>query len=304
MTDVSVLKHPDLPGIEIYLINITPDIASTFLDANAAKQRNLNDEVMSRYREDMKSLDWIFCGTPILFSDKGELIDGQHRLKAIVTSGESQLTLVVAGLSPEALHAIDAGRKRTYGTLLGMKEDRPQHNTQASVIRAWWYWQIGNYGSRGIPRIAVPSEHVHTIPTLSQLEVARKEVEGRLNVTFTAAVRAGQQCYTQYPQITITVWALVWMLLTEYDVDAREGFFHELIVNPVSPDADYPINTLRNRLGRIRKGETVGRTLQLHFVLRAFDAWRSGKRLPTLYAPSVYAWNTLQQPPAPHKGGN
>jgi hypothetical protein len=302
MTTLDVLKHPGLPGIEIYLTEITPQIAKQFLNVNAEGQRNINSDVTARYAEDMASGSWLFSGAAVLFSDKGELIDGQHRLTAIVDSGLPQLTLVVAGLNQSVLHAIDAGRKKTYGQLLAMKYERPSADAQAATIRAYWYWTIGNYGGRAVPRRPVPSEHANALPTNSQLEAARIEVETRLGITFTQAAQVAQQATLRMRGVTGTVWALVWVLLTEYDIDLRERFFHELLVAPVSPAADYPINALKNRLGRVREAGELDRTMQLYFILKTFNAWRTGRLIASLTKPNSIAWNTLELPPT--KAGN
>jgi hypothetical protein len=295
-TDLKILNHPDLPGVEIYLTYITPKMATEFLADNHKGQRNINRDVVARYAEDMTAGFWLFSGAAVLFDKENQVIDGQHRLTAIVETGQAQLTLIVAGLDTSVLHAIDAGRKKTYGTLLAMKYDRPSADGQASAIRAYWYWFHGCYGGRGVSRVAVQTPQTNALPTVSQLEICRNEVEERLSITFTQAIRVAANAYNEMPRITVTVWALVWVLLTEYDIDARERFFHELLVEPLSPSADYPINTLRNTLGRIKMGEW-DRTMQLHAVLKTFEHWRVGRTLPTLRPPAYFAWNTLAQPP-------
>lgn len=294
---LKILKHDDLPGVEIYLAQITPSMAIDFLAKNSEGQRNLNEQVAARYAEDMSSDEWPFTGSPILFDDKGELIDGQHRMQAIINSETTQMCLIVAGLPTDIIRAVDAGRKRNYATFLAMVKERPSATAQSGAIRAYWYWYVGNYAGRGIPRIAIPSELTHAVPTISQLETVREEVEQRLEITFTQVVQVAQRCYTQMPRITQVVWGMVWILLSEYDKDARERFFHELLVEPLSTAADYPINALKNRLGRIKKQGELTRTMQLHFVLTVFDRWRTGRLLPTLSAPNFIAWNTLAMPP-------
>lgn len=296
--ELKILNHPDLPGVEIYLTYITPKMAADFLADNHEGQRNINRDVVNRYTEDMLGGFWLFSGAAVLFDQENKVIDGQHRLTAIIEADQAQLTLIVAGLDASVLHAIDAGRKKTYGTLLSMKFGRPSADSQASAIRAYWYWYHQCYGGRGVPRVAVQSPQTNALPTVSQLEVCREEVENRLGFTFTQTIRVAHNAYVEMPRITMTVWALVWVLLTEYNVDARERFFHELLVEPLSPASDYPINTLRNTLGRLKVGDW-DRTMQLHAVLKTFDHWRLGRVLTTLRPPPYFAWNTLAQPPAP-----
>lgn len=296
MTDLNVLKHDDLPGIEIFLKWITPEMADEFLATNSDGQRKLNEDVYLRYAEDMADANWLFTGAPILFDNKGKLIDGQHRLNAIAECGEKQLCLIVTGLDTDVMKAVDAGRKRTYATYLQMVLERPSFTMQASIIRAYWYWTIGNYGDKGVSRIAVPSEYVHSIPTIAQMEKAREECERTLEVTFTHASQFAQRAYTQLPRITTTVWGLVWILLTEYDIDLREQFFHELLKEPKSTSIQYGPNALRHRL--MKQQQPLKRMAQLHMVLRSFNAWQDGQLLQVLSSPNAVSFNTLAQLPA------
>ena len=297
LTYPEILTHADLPGVSIRLEMITPDVAQKYLDLNSEGQRNLNSDVSGRYAEDMLTENWPFTGAPVLFDSNGDLIDGQHRLNAIVESETSQLTLVITGLAPGVMRAVDAGRKRTYGTYLQMPPlSRPNYTNQAAIIRACWYWMVaGNYGDRSISRLALPSELIHVIPTISQMESCRVAVERDLGITFTAAAKFSVLAYSQLPRITVTVWGLVWVLLTEYDVDLREKFFHELLKEASSTAADFPPNALRNRL--MRQREPLTRTVQLHMVLRTFNAWRTGVSLQTVSAPVQLTFNTLAMPP-------
>lgn len=296
MTTLDVLKHDDLPGIEIYLVNITPKIADEFLDVNTEGQRNLNGDVVERYIDDMSSNNWMFSGAPILFDKQGKLIDGQHRLNAIVDSQTTQLCLVVAGLDPDVMKAVDLGRKRTYASFLAMNLDRPNAGAQASIIRAAWHWDEAEaYGDRGTSRIPVPSALIHSTPTIAQMEATRKAIEAELGITFTAAAQQAQRAYQQLPKITNTVWGLAYVLMTRFNVDLREGFFNELLFEPQSPAADYPINTLRNRLGRVTG--RLKRTEQIHLVFKTFNFWREGKLTQTMAMPNLASWHTLAMPP-------
>lgn len=54
----------------------------------------------------------------IAFDTEGSLIDGQHRLRAIIASGTRQWMLVVKNLEPEVFNVIDAGITRTMSDRL------------------------------------------------------------------------------------------------------------------------------------------------------------------------------------------
>jgi len=64
---------------------------------------------------------WPFTGDPIRFTTDLELIDGQHRLQAIIEADVTIPLVVVFGLEPRAKHALDMGRKRSAGDVLALK---------------------------------------------------------------------------------------------------------------------------------------------------------------------------------------
>jgi hypothetical protein len=69
----------------------------------------------------MKNGHWPFTGDPIRFTTDCELIDGQHRLQAIIEANMPMEMVCVFGLEPKAKHALDMGRKRSAGDVLALK---------------------------------------------------------------------------------------------------------------------------------------------------------------------------------------
>jgi hypothetical protein len=72
----------------------------------------------------------------IAFNRRGELVDGQNRLKAIIASNVPTELMVVWGLSDEAVEALDLGAKRTMvDTMgaLGVGDDINRNMTAISI---------------------------------------------------------------------------------------------------------------------------------------------------------------------------
>lgn len=91
---------------------VTPAKAEAWLNANKTN-RNLRDGVVEQYANDMKSKRWTQCTAPIGFYDDGDLADGQHRLYAVIESGEPQRFIILRGLKREDGLNIDTGLGRT-----------------------------------------------------------------------------------------------------------------------------------------------------------------------------------------------
>ena len=92
---------------------ITPEKAEKILKKNLPYNRKVSDRVVELYARDMKEGRWNEdCPTTISISSKGYLIDGQHRLLAVIRSGVPILFVVAADVSEDAFEYIDNGKKR------------------------------------------------------------------------------------------------------------------------------------------------------------------------------------------------
>lgn len=98
---------------------ITPNKAKAFLEKNKSN-RPINKFNLGRIELEMKRNNFELTGESIKFAEDGTLLDGQHRLLAIVNTGKEQKMLVVRGLENEAFKYIDTGRVRTAGDVLGI----------------------------------------------------------------------------------------------------------------------------------------------------------------------------------------
>ncbi len=117
-----VPKHTLTPTSQI--INITPELAESLLQRNI-QNRRVKDQQVSTYVAQMlagifQSLNGQTIGIAGSLTT-GNLLDGQHRLLAIVKSGVTLPFLVVTGLPETVVSTIDIGAKRTTGDLFDMK---------------------------------------------------------------------------------------------------------------------------------------------------------------------------------------
>jgi len=92
---------------------ITPDMASRWLQDGNTANRHLVASYAERLARDMKEGRWVLTHEGIAFDPHGRLLDGQHRLKAIVLAGVAIDMFVWFNITPAALLAINTGRKRT-----------------------------------------------------------------------------------------------------------------------------------------------------------------------------------------------
>ena len=97
--------------IEVTLRKITPDTAATWLEQNTLN-RPMSQRVVDRYASDMIQGRWGVSDSVIAFDTKGRLLNGQHRLWAIVESNVPIVSHVATGYPPEAIAYFDDGFRR------------------------------------------------------------------------------------------------------------------------------------------------------------------------------------------------
>lgn len=99
---------------------ITPTRAASILAHNTLN-RPVSQAAVDRYAQDMREGRWMANGQTIVISDSDELLDGQHRLHAIIKSGVAQPMLLVEGIARSAFVTIDNGRARNLADVLGIQ---------------------------------------------------------------------------------------------------------------------------------------------------------------------------------------
>ena len=98
------MADPKDYGLDITVEIITPEQEQQYLDNNA-KHRPIKDKKVAEYMMEMQNGEWRLNGKTICFDWNGRLLNGQHRLSAVVRSGVSLTTVVVRGLDPDLVPA-------------------------------------------------------------------------------------------------------------------------------------------------------------------------------------------------------
>lgn len=104
-------------NIETTVQKITPSIAENMLLHNH-NNRALSMPRVRQYAEDMKAGRWKLNPNPISFDVKGNLIDGQTRLNAVILSGCTVQMIVSTGYPADTMEVIDFGKPRTASDIL------------------------------------------------------------------------------------------------------------------------------------------------------------------------------------------
>mgnify|MGYP003632744158 FL=1 len=110
------MYQEDLPRSEYQ--EITPDKAKDMLVQNTRNYRKLSSAKVEVLSRELNADEWEATTQGVGFDTEGVLIDGQHRLSAIVSSDVTVPSMLVCyGLPLRAKNKIDVGNKRTFADL-------------------------------------------------------------------------------------------------------------------------------------------------------------------------------------------
>lgn len=150
---------------------ITPEIAADYLRSNSVN-RKLRPKTVKRYEEEMRQNSWTLTSDAIAFDEQGNLIQGQHRLSAVVNSGLAQPFWVARNMPGDSKQNLDCGAKRELHdrlTLSGHPISRTVGSTCLKLITPWQNPNLVNSSSPMI-RSQVKAIHNHLYEELEWLD--------------------------------------------------------------------------------------------------------------------------------------
>jgi hypothetical protein len=268
--------------VKVATETITPVKAAEYLGKNA-NNRNLQANRVAGLAAAIRRGDWVLNGEAIKFNGKGNLLDGQHRLAAIISANLPVETLVVRDAPNEALDTIDTGKTRNVGDVLKLRgESNGAH--LASALRLLGQWKIGK-PTNSNALIADGWSPQYAERLLREHPSVRDDVS-------VAGAMANRHAEAAFPS---TITAFTMHLFGAISADARDDFFLGWV-----EDSSGPLAVLRKTLVKDKmtaphasSGRRIGRYAKLAFVIKAWNYWHDG------VSPSRYIWRGNEAMPAP-----
>lgn len=270
------------PAPQARLVIITPNMAQQWLRLNT-HNRNLRDYNVSILSGVLQRQEWIPNGETVKFDWNGVLIDGQHRLKAIIRSGIPAETFVVTGLDPRAQETIDVGSSRKIGDALKLR-GFSYHTNVGSAARYIW-------GMRQTGTLRLPAQ----IPTITQLvEVAEEfpqlQEHGRIVSQVYSTTRApfgmSMALYELFSQAEANLDAWQSGELGDEPENLNDEYWRRLSKGTGFTSDNDPILKLREQFLRLRnlpQGQQKPRNWILGaLMIKAWNAWVDGNEVGAL----------------------
>ena len=250
---------------DIRIETITPEIAQEYLGANTAN-RNISRNRVFQYAEDMENGRWHFSGDPIKFSASGEMIDGQHRLMAVIDSKTTQEFVVIRNLGEKSKYVTDTGMPRSAANLLQFGGHK-NTNRLASAIRMCVMSEKGQLASVG-SRVVGPQEVLEFLEN-------NPDIVDAVSFISTSSLR---------PIVPCSCLCFCYFMTQRIDKQKSDEFWSLLDTTP--RDKQHPCTALKecvtNMKIRSKRGGSLPKATILAYMVKAWNAFYNDNKVVIL----------------------
>lgn len=253
----------EAPAMAPVITEIGPEEAKALLGRNT-HNRKLRPARVTQLAGAMDRDEWVFNGEPIRVADTGRLLDGQHRLAAVLESGIPQRFLVIDGLSEGTQETMDAGAKRTVADVLKLRGEKDV-NRLAAMARL-----VLNYEARLTFRNGpVQPTTQEIIAGLERHPGIRDAIAPTRPAISNTRVASGPMgaCY---------------FLFSLVDAADAAAFAHSFSLGAGLPPGS-PIFACRRIFTNPRPQGGIPAYFQGAYLIKAFNQWRRGDEVKNIY---------------------
>lgn len=106
------------PKIHASVQFIDPSWAAKLLSTNPEHQRTISRSNLTKIENSIREEKFFLNGQAVIVSDSGKLLDGQHRLQAVVNANIGIWTVLVTNIPDEYFTFMDNGKSRSFSDVL------------------------------------------------------------------------------------------------------------------------------------------------------------------------------------------
>lgn len=246
---------------------MTPTLARKYLDRNKLN-RKLKPSLVMDLSDQMKAGNWKLNGETIKITREGELIDGQHRLTALLHSGIPGFpTLVVEGVDSSIFSTIDVGAHRTAVDIVYCSGERKFSKEIAAGAQLLFQYEKGTLGNYWVGARISRAEILQIVrrsPALRESAAIANRLAS-LGLGYAGVITGLHYVFTLHSN-TETV-----------------GKFFEGLEIGAALEVGNPVLTLRNYLFTIRNNqENIDRRHIVKCYIKAWNAFLKGSTIRVL----------------------
>lgn len=250
--------------MNIELTKITPKQAKQML-ANNVGNRRLDPKRVKRYASEMLRGQWKMTGDTIKLSSDGRVLDGQHRLAAIVEAGSPVTVAVASGVNADVFDVLDSGKSRTSGDVLKIAGIKSASVT-ATVARMLILLNAG-----------IDPNDSHAGSCVSKTDILEFAVKNE--VALLDAVQRGNILYNRVGG-NWSAWSTFCFATSAVDSDGLIEFVEGVVTGAGLTPGD-PRLGLRNYLAQRKPTDRV---MSATTYQRAYNAWAQNRRMTRMKA--------------------
>lgn len=249
--------------VSLPVVEITPALATEWLKRNT-RNRSLRQHKVEAYTAAMQRGEWRESRDPIEFDEDNNLINGQHRLSAIIKSGLTIKNPIRTNVPADDMAVIDTGLSRKASDVLALT-GHSNSTGLAAAAKTWYLW--------------------HTIPSLTMLRAGSRVVNNELilrvvedqpdllhSVEF---INKYKNSFNLVPPAAMA--AVHYEIVLKHSRDKANEFFRELAEGfGLQPGS--PILALRNVL--IKSSTSVAKRAteeRMAWLIHGFNKWNIGE---------------------------
>ncbi|MER5685320.1 hypothetical protein [Streptomyces sp. NPDC002205] len=251
------------------VLSVSPKLAGQWLKLNT-NNRPLSKNTVQQLAAQIQRGEWQLTHQGIAFDEDDVLIDGQHRLAAIVKAGTTVPLTVTHGVPRTAFTVMDTGRKRTGRDALALVGEANATHLAAALRGLHLYLQTPNSAWSG----------GSSVTSNDQLLVVLEKHPG-IRDALHHGIALNRAC-----RITVTAATIGWYVTTETRPDIDQSAWREGVVTGALLKSGDPRLTLRNTMLSLAAGRTHRRRddsrEHLLYYLKSWNAWVEGRSMKLL----------------------
>jgi len=277
MAKITFVQNPDaiastptpvekqVTDMHLQLETITPELAQQFLDRNTDNRPHKERHV--RFLADqMRAGAWQITGDPIKIGKSGRLLDGQHRLMAIVQSETTQRLYVARDCEEEIFAVLDTGRSRSAADVLataGLKNSTAVSAAAKLLIMH----------ERGVLAIMGGKQRAAT-----NAQILAYTAQHDVEASASKASAWSKRCKLLNPG----EWVAMHYLLAKKAPQQADEFLQQ-ITTGLNLTEGHPVLILRQRLQAARDGRfNFTAAERMAMTVKAWNAHREGRKIGQL----------------------
>lgn len=179
----------EIPGVRTIAVYLTPAYAQRLLERNV-NNRKISEKVIQKYIAEIRAGEWRLTPGGLGFDDQGALIDGQHRLHAIIRSNQAVPMLITLGLPTAGQEKVDRQRRRSLFDafyLAGIATNRQEVEVATCLTRRTLRSESGAVPSDSLVKQTLDCYCEHIRAVFAMMRGDNKSKRGLSQASFLAA---------------------------------------------------------------------------------------------------------------------